>query len=129
MPQSAAIFEKTEFFIKRAFSPYTIKLRTPIWPRKYVIHLEKSYFFHSKQIRIIEFCPFDSYHALNHRSLTYSSQTTLRYMAFPSNYAQGKAVKGRAPDKSVYWKIIFFISHPKHMLWILKRAVSMRLFF
>ena len=33
------------------------------------------------------------------------------------------------PDKSVYWKIIFFISHPKHMLWVLKRTVSMRLFF
>ena len=24
----------------------------------------------------------------------------------------------RLPDKSVYWKIIFFISHPKHMLWV-----------
>ena len=35
----------------------------------------------------------------------------------------------RPPDKSVYWKIIFFISHPKHMLWVLKRTVSMRLFF
>ena len=32
----------------------------------------------------------------------------------------------RPPDKSVYWKIIFFISHPKHMLWVLKRTVSMR---
>ena len=35
----------------------------------------------------------------------------------------------RPPDKSVYWKIIFFISHPKHMLWVLKRTVSMRQFF
>ena len=35
----------------------------------------------------------------------------------------------RAPDKSVYWKTIFFISHPKHMLWVLKRTVSMRQFF
>ena len=25
----------------------------------------------------------------------------------------------RPPDKSAYWKIIFFISHPKHMLWVL----------
>ena len=33
------------------------------------------------------------------------------------------------PDKSVYWKTIFFISHPKHMLWVLKRTVSMRRFF
>ena len=35
----------------------------------------------------------------------------------------------RPPDKSVYWKIIFFISHPKHMLWVLKRTVSMRNIF
>ena len=25
----------------------------------------------------------------------------------------------RPPDKSVYWKIVFFITHPKHMLWVL----------
>ena len=35
----------------------------------------------------------------------------------------------RPPDKSVYWKIIFFISNPKHMLWVLKRTVSLRRFF
>ena len=35
----------------------------------------------------------------------------------------------RPPDKRVYWKIIFFISHPKHMLLVLKRTVSMRRFF
>ena len=29
----------------------------------------------------------------------------------------------RPPDKSVYWKTILFISHPKHMLWVLKRTV------
>ena len=28
-------------------------------------------------------------------------------------------------DKSAYCKIIFFISHPKYMLWVLKRTVSM----
>ena len=28
------------------------------------------------------------------------------------------------PDKSLYWKTIFFISHPKHMLWVLKRTVQ-----
>ena len=27
----------------------------------------------------------------------------------------------RPPDKSAYWKIIFFISHPKQMLWVLKK--------
>ena len=26
----------------------------------------------------------------------------------------------RLPDKRVYWTISFFISHPKHMLWVLK---------
>ena len=25
----------------------------------------------------------------------------------------------RPPDKSGYWKIIFFITHPKRMLWVL----------
>ena len=35
----------------------------------------------------------------------------------------------RPTDKSVSWKFIFFISHPKHMLCILKRTVSMRRFF
>ena len=31
--------------------------------------------------------------------------------------------------KSVYQKINFLISQPKHMLWVLKRTVSMRRFF
>ena len=35
----------------------------------------------------------------------------------------------RTLDKSVYQKINFLISRPKHMLWILKRNVSMRHFF
>ena len=35
----------------------------------------------------------------------------------------------RPPDKSVHWKIIFLISQPKHMLWVLKRTVSMRCSF
>ena len=35
----------------------------------------------------------------------------------------------RPPDKSAYWKPISFISHPKHMLWVLKRTISMRQFF
>ena len=38
-------------------------------------------------------------------------------------------VNVRPPDKSVYWRTIFFVSHPKHLLWVLKRTVSMRLFF
>ena len=35
----------------------------------------------------------------------------------------------RPPDKSAYWKTISFFSCPKHMLWVLKRTVSMRRFF
>ena len=35
----------------------------------------------------------------------------------------------RPPGKSAYWKTNFFISHPKHMLEVLKRTVSMRRFF
>ena len=35
----------------------------------------------------------------------------------------------RPPDKSACWKTIFFISHPKHTLWVLKRTVSLRRFF
>ena len=30
----------------------------------------------------------------------------------------------QASDKNVYWKTVFFISHPKHMLWVLKITVS-----
>ena len=35
----------------------------------------------------------------------------------------------RPPDKSVQLKIIFRISQPEHMMWVLKRTVSMRRFF
>ena len=38
------------------------------------------------------------------------------------------AAISRPPDKSVYQKVIFLISQPKHMLWVLKRTVSMRRF-
>ena len=37
--------------------------------------------------------------------------------------------KTQPPDKSVQLKIIFLISQPKHMLWVLKRTVLMRWFF
>ena len=29
------------------------------------------------------------------------------------------------PDKSAYWNIIFFISHPKHMVWVLIRIICL----
>ena len=48
---------------------------------------------------------------------------------FCSNFILTYAAYIRAPDKSAYWKTIFFISYPKHMLWVLKRTVSMRRFF
>ena len=35
----------------------------------------------------------------------------------------------RPPDKNAYWKTIFIISQPKHLLWVLKRTVSLRRFF
>ena len=35
----------------------------------------------------------------------------------------------KRPDKSVYLNIISLMSQPKHMLLVLKRTVSMRLFF
>ena len=35
----------------------------------------------------------------------------------------------RPPDKSAYIKTIIFITQPKHMLWVLKRTVSMKRFF
>ena len=35
----------------------------------------------------------------------------------------------RPQDKSGWLKIIFLISQPKHMLWVLKRTISMRQFF
>ena len=35
----------------------------------------------------------------------------------------------RPLDKNMYLDIIYFISQPKHMLWVLKRTVSRRLFF
>ena len=35
----------------------------------------------------------------------------------------------RALVKSAYQKINFLISQPKHMLWVLKRTISMRRFF
>ena len=38
-------------------------------------------------------------------------------------------LRPRTLVKSVYQKINFLISQPKHMLWALKRTVSMRRFF
>ena len=37
---------------------------------------------------------------------------------------KAKSKQSRPPDKSMYWNAIFFIFHPKHMLWVLKRTVS-----
>ena len=40
-----------------------------------------------------------------------------------------KSLVCRPPLQSAYHKTIFLISQPKHMLWVLKRTVSMRRFF
>ena len=48
---------------------------------------------------------------------------------FEFNNVTNKIISIRPPDKSAYLKIIFLISHPKHMLWVLKSTVSMRRFF
>ena len=42
---------------------------------------------------------------------------TVEQAMYPYNF--------RPLAKSMYQKIIFLISHPKHILWVLKRAVSM----
>ena len=45
-------------------------------------------------------------------------------------FAKISVIKSYRPlDKSVYRKNNFLISQPKHMLWVLKRTVSMRRFF
>ena len=36
---------------------------------------------------------------------------------------------GRPQNKECVFEIIFLISHSKHVLWVLKRTVSMRRFF
>ena len=53
---------------------------------------------------------------------------TLAISEDPDEMLQNAAFH-RPPDKSAYWKIIFLISKPKHMLRVLKRTVSMRRFF
>ena len=61
--------------------------------------------FHSGQVRCT--CPGTSLKKLN--AISYFISRTL--------------------DKCAYQKINFLISHPKHMLWVLKRTVSLRRFF
>ena len=48
----------------------------------------------------------------------YNSMNNLsecKWLKYNANY--------RPPDKSAYWKTIFFTSHPKNMLWVLKTNV------
>ena len=46
-----------------------------------------------------------------------------------SYFCGGTGSSARPPDICVYLQIIFLISQPKHMLWVLKRTISMRWFF
>ena len=47
----------------------------------------------------------------------------------PNYPFSGLGGSSRPLVNSVYQKNIIFISQPKHMLWVLKRTVSMRQFF
>ena len=46
-----------------------------------------------------------------------------------SSGIQNNTIFNRPPDKSAHLNIIFLLSQSKHMLWVLKRTVSMRRFF
>ena len=48
---------------------------------------------------------------------------------FTDNLNQAESESARLIDKSAYLKFIFLISQPKHMLFVLKRTVSLRRFF
>ena len=74
--------------------------------------------------RFFLYGPIDHPDPLNQTMENSNEQKELK-PDFPGN----SSVVSRAPDKRMYWKTIFFISHPKHMLWVLKRTVSMRRFF
>ena len=57
------------------------------------------------------------------------STQNICYKLWERKYLQFYAVRVNypgPPDKSAYSKINFFCSHLKHMLWALKRTVSMR---
>ena len=66
------------------------------------------------------FCILEALDALEYHLIDVNVFCNLGYVTYP--YI-------RPPDKSAYFQTIFLISHPKHMLWVLKRTVSMRLFF
>ena len=51
-----------------------------------------------------------------------------KHFMFQGQNAQGTQTH-RPLVKSMYQKINFLISQPKHLLWVLKRTVSMRRFF
>ena len=54
-----------------------------------------------------------------------NQQTTIKHAELPSMQKKNCMCL----DKKVYLKIIFLISQTKHMLWVLKRTVSMRRIF
>ena len=66
----------------------------------------------------------------NFRVLLVVTHSSVAGLPQTQGYAENiNKVPIRPLDKSAYWKIIFFTSHPKHMLWVLKRTVSLRQFF
>ena len=66
--------------------------------------------------------------AINHGKIIKLCQLTFCLNSDQSVSGSGEFWQGavRPPEKSVF--SFFFISHPKHMLWVLKRTVSMRWF-
>ena len=62
-------------------------------------------------------------------ALTTTTDNSLMQLSETENKPDAMRNLLRPPDKSVYLKIIFLISQPKRMLWVLKRTVSMRRFF
>ena len=48
---------------------------------------------------------------------------------YTKGFAMPESIQGAGLDQSVKLKINFLITQPKHMLWVLKRTVSMRRFF
>ena len=72
----------------------------------YGIHLEKVNLFILEQIRIIEFCPFDHYHALN-QEVFFTNDARIHVIAYgkrsPPPPQKKKTKKNYTPGKAVRW--------------------------
>ena len=66
---------------------------------------------------------FETYRIVEQRKCRRAGANAQTRLKFRCSHTQGIR---RPPDKSVYLKTIFFISHPEQMLWVVKRTVSMK---